>query len=471
MALRRVLGLASQRLPPTISRSLSTVGGVQEHDVVLLRQQGPKCPKWILTAPVRAGGRVKLAMGRSVAADDLLGRRLLDRVLDSGGSPVVIHEASLTNYVLHSNSSRLVTPIYPHDANTIVSLLDLNPVRPGEDDDILQQQASDGLAPPFEVFEAGTGMGSLTLHLARALHAANPPFPPDLRRKICAASAIRDPCAAGVALEPEDQAAFDSYRASRRLVLHSLDQSAERVKAACKFIRYFRRALYLPNIDFHIGTVEAYVSQRLAASSGQPFLSRAVLDVASPEEGAASVIQALHPGALLVVFQPSISQIAAFDIWERKTKQPVRLEKVIELSVGTLMDGLNDAGSGRPWSVKMWRAKADKGDAGEEVQVLRPKVGGRVVGGGFVAVYRRWPVEEMASESVPEEQDSDEPSQSDTELETQSEPEKSDTEPEPEHPDSEPKHQPEPEMGKPPNNRVSADSTGLSWLWGIGRRW
>ncbi|PHH73667.1 hypothetical protein CDD80_3649 [Ophiocordyceps camponoti-rufipedis] len=433
--------LASQRLPSVHRRSLSIVAGVQEHDVVLLRQQGKKGPKWTLTAPVRAGARIRLALGRSVAADHLLGKRLLDRVLDSGGFPVVVHEASLTNYVLHSSFERLAVPIYPHDANTIVSLLDLHPARPGEDDDALQQQAADGLTPPFEVFEAGTGMGSLTLHLARALHAANPPVPPDLRRTICAAPAIRDPSSAGVALEPEDQAVYDSYRASRRLVLHSLDQSAERVKAACKFVRHFRRALYFPTIDFHIGTVGAYMSQRLAASSGQPFLSRAVLDVASPEESAASVLQALHPGGLLVVFQPSISQIASFDVWA-KTNQPVQLEKVLELPVGTLMDGLNDAGGGRPWSVKMFRTKEDK-----EVQVLRPKVGLRVMGGGFVAVYRRWPIREMAAESVPEKQESDESSLSDTVMETQSEPE-SESDEEPEQPDTEPKHQPEPEMGK-----------------------
>ncbi|PFH56873.1 hypothetical protein XA68_15833 [Ophiocordyceps unilateralis] len=387
------------RLTLHFRRSLSTIGAFREHDVVFLRQHGPKSPRWHISTPLRAGSRVKLSFGRSIDADDLLGRRPLDRVCDSGGQPVILHEPTLANYVLHNSSSRLATPIYPHDANIIVALLDLHPARPGEDDDPDQQSDP---RPPFEIFEAGTGMGSLTLHLARAVHAANPSFPSALRRAICAAPAIRDPDVVGAELGTEDQATLDNYRASRRLILHSLDQNVSRVKAAFKFVRHFRRALYLPAVDFHVGTIEAYISLRLLSSSGRPFLSRAVLDVASPHEGAAPVIQALHPGSLLVVFQPSISQIAGFQEWCKRTGQPVLLEKAIELSVTTVVDGHNDAGGGRLWNVKMSIPRADKGAPDKQVQVLRPMVGGQVAGGGFVAVYRRWPAGEMSA-SVPEE--------------------------------------------------------------------
>ncbi|RDA89090.1 hypothetical protein CP532_2188 [Ophiocordyceps camponoti-leonardi (nom. inval.)] len=405
MAKRHVLRLTSLLTPPRV-RTLSTVSVVQEHDVVLLRQQGPKSPRWHLSAPLRCGSQIKLSYGRSVKVDDLIGRRLLDRVVDSAGLPVVVHEATLSSYVLHSTFTRLATPIYPHDANIIVSLLDFHPARPGEDADDVER--------PMEVFEAGTGVGSLTLHLARALHAANPALPPTLRRALCAAPACRDPENAAADLGPEDQAALDAYKASRRLILHTLDQSASRVKAAFKFIRHFRRALYLPTIDFHVGTVDSYISQRLVASEGRPFLSRAVLDLASPEESAAPVVQALHPGAVLIIFQPSISQIATFLAWCRETSQPLQLEKVIELPVTTVMHGLNDTGGGRPWTVKMGTVKADSTKA---VQIMRPKVGGSIAGGGFVAVFRRWPADGMSALAPEEPDESESPAESEREKE------------------------------------------------------
>ncbi|KAJ5987724.1 hypothetical protein N7481_002934 [Penicillium waksmanii] len=51
---------------------------------------------------------------------------------------------------------RHVTPIYPYDANLIVSLLDLHPNPP----------AAGVNKPQIEILECGTGHGSLTLHLA-----------------------------------------------------------------------------------------------------------------------------------------------------------------------------------------------------------------------------------------------------------------------------------------------------------------
>ncbi|RCI12528.1 hypothetical protein L249_1181 [Ophiocordyceps polyrhachis-furcata BCC 54312] len=410
MAKRHVSRLTFLLTPPRV-RTLSTVSVVQEHDVVLLRQQGPKSPRWHLTAPLRCGSQIKLSYGRTVKVDHLLGRRPLDRVVDSAGLPVVVHEPTLSCYVLHSSFTRLATPIYPHDAGTIVSLLDIHPVRPGEEE---EDDDGDSVGPPLEVFEAGTGVGSLTLHLARALHAANPPLPPTLRRALCAAHACRDPETVSADLGPEDQAALDVYKASRRLVLHTLDQSVSRAKAAFKFVRHFRRALYLPTIDFHVGTVDSYISQRLVASEGRPFLSRAVLDLASPEESAAPVVQALHPGAVLIIFQPSISQIANFQAWCRETSQPLQLDKVLELPATTVMHGLNDNGGGRPWTVKMGTVKADGGKA---VQIMRPKVGGSMAGGGFVAVFRRWPVDGMSVLAPEEADESESPAESEREKE------------------------------------------------------
>ncbi|KAM6509132.1 hypothetical protein FSOLCH5_012120 [Fusarium solani] len=168
------------RLCMPFCRFYSSSRTIQENDVLFLRQQGKRAPKWHLTAPLRADSRIRLSYGGSVNSSDLIGRSVLDTVVDSSGRSVVLHEPSMASYII--NSARYATPIYPHDANIIVSLLDLNISRPGE-----EEYDTDQTPPPFEIFEAGTGMGSLTLHLARALHAGNPTVPPSLRNALCGA--------------------------------------------------------------------------------------------------------------------------------------------------------------------------------------------------------------------------------------------------------------------------------------------
>ncbi|OAA37849.1 tRNA (adenine-N(1)-)-methyltransferase [Metarhizium rileyi] len=373
---------------------------IQEHDVLFLRQQGPKYPKWHLTAPLGADTSVRLSYGASVSAADLIGKNLLDVVHDSKGKRVLLQEPTLSSYII--NNERHATPIYPHDANTIVALLDLNPSRPTEEED-------EENAPPFEIFEAGTGMGSLTLHIARAIHAANPPFPSKLRRAICDAKfrPKSNPSLTRVDLDQEAEDALDKYRASRRAVIHTLDQKPKHTHAAYKLVRNFRRAQYLPSIDFHVGSIDEYLSSRLVESGGQPFLHRAILDLPSAHDHAERVIESMLPNGILILFNPSISQIADFQKWSAKTRQPVRLEKVLELPVSTTSDGVHDAGGGRHWDVKAVVTKALQGEDGKTVQVMRPKVGDRIAGGGFLAVLRRWPADRQI-EQEGEERDGDE---------------------------------------------------------------
>lgn len=233
-------------------------------------------------------------------------------------------------------------------------------------------------------------MGSLTLHLARALTAANPAVPSMLRDGLC--SARYKPEGRGLDLSDEVQAAYDSYRSSRRAVLHTLDQNTRHSRAANQLVRRYRRSIYYPTVDFHTGSISDYISPRLAETDGQPIFSHAILDLPSVEDYASPVIQALHPNGLLVVFAPSISQIARFQAWAAETKQPVRQERVIELDVSTTADGVLDTGGGREWDVKQVTPKNDP--TGVPVQVMRPKVGDRISGGGFVGVYRRWPIKQ-----------------------------------------------------------------------------
>lgn len=385
-----------------------------EHDVLFLRQQGRKYPKWHLTAPLRADSSVKLSYGASIPAADLIGKNILDVVQDSKGNRVVLQEPTLSSYIV--NNERHATPIYPHDANTIVALLDLNPSRPGEDE-------GDQDASPFEIFEAGTGMGSLTLHIARAIHAANPSITPALRHAICEAKfrPKSNPSTTRVDLETETEEAFDRYRASRRAILHTLDQKPKHTHAAYKLVRNFRRAQYLPSIDFHVGSIDEYLSGRLAESGGRPFLSRAILDLPSAHDNAERVIESLLPNGILILFKPSISQIADFQKWSTETRQPIRLEKVLELPVSTTSDGVHDAGGGRHWDVKTVVPKSSQGGDGKVVQVMRPKVGERIAGGGFVAVLRRWPVDQQPLEQDQEQEQEQEQDEKEGEEESNDE--------------------------------------------------
>ncbi|CAM1510047.1 Fc.00g003820.m01.CDS01 [Cosmosporella sp. VM-42] len=362
---------------------------VKENDVLFLRQRGEKSPKWHLTTPLRPDSRVKLSYGASLKGSDFIGKNILDTVKDHKGRDVVLHAPSMASYII--NSARMATPIYPHDAATIVSLLDFNLSRPGEEDD--------ESSPAFEVFEAGTGMGSLTLHLARALHAANPAVSPSLRKALTEAQYQRD--CFGLDLSPEDQAALDAYLPSRRAILHTLDRNPKHSRAAHKLIRNFRRALYFPNIDFHVGSIEEYISTRLAETHQAPFLSHAILDLPAADENADLVIKAMHPNAQLIIFNPSISQIADFQAWAMRTQQPVRLERVLELPVSTTADGVKENGGGKEWDVKTVIPRGEEAE-GKMVQVMRPKVGDRVAGGGFVAVLRRWPIQETGGQTVDE---------------------------------------------------------------------
>lgn len=80
-----------------------------ENDVLFLRQQGKRAPKWHLTAPLRADSRIRLSYGGSVNSSDLIGRSVLDTVVDSSGRSVVLHEPSMASYII--NSSRYATPV------------------------------------------------------------------------------------------------------------------------------------------------------------------------------------------------------------------------------------------------------------------------------------------------------------------------------------------------------------------------
>ncbi|KAM0116345.1 hypothetical protein ACP6JC_007103 [Aspergillus fumigatus] len=327
------------------------------------------------------------------------------------------------------------------DANLIVSLLDIHVTPPAEGS---QEQ------PPLEILESGTGHGSLTLHLARAIQAANsvpPPLPPKSQIQYLQGRPIRpgtdaekaDPKSTSNTIQEspdgfveqqteqqqqQQQQQWDAWRAHRRAIIHTVDVSPKFSAHAEKIVRGFRRGIYAGNVDFYVGHVENWIAEQkkvrasrsLLSSSPtvEPFLSYAILDMPSAHLRIPHVAPILKRDGILVVFMPSVTQVGDCVDLIRREKLPFILEKVVELGSGI--------SSGRFWDVRFavkksradpssWTEAADSAETEEDssdaaienvpaapegaarqddsVLVCRPKVGTRIVGGGFVGVWRR----------------------------------------------------------------------------------
>lgn len=308
----------------------------------------------------------------------------------------------------------------------------------------------------MEILESGTGHGSLTLHLARAIQAANsnpPPLPEKSQIQYLPDRALRpgeDAPETTVQKKQQQQQLdentaedpiqkqWDTWRAHRGAVIHTVDVSPKFSAHAEKIVRGFRRGIYAGNVDFYVGHVENWIAeqskQRAAASSAptgllssltnrdntnpQPFLSYAILDMPSAHMRIPHVAPILKRDGILAVFMPSITQIGDCVELIRRQRLPFVQEKVVELGAGI--------SGGRQWDVRfaVKKSKADpsswaesssssstdseegavqqdqdssssvieeEGEAQKEDSVLvcRPKVGTRIVGGGFVGIWRR----------------------------------------------------------------------------------
>ncbi|KAJ5679551.1 hypothetical protein N7462_007795 [Penicillium macrosclerotiorum] len=344
------------------------------------------------------------------------------------GPDVRLSLPTLEEYV--SLTPRLVTPIYSHDGNLIVSLLDIhvNPPAAGES------------PSPLEILESGTGHGSLTLHLARAIHAANTTPPPrpsrsqiqylENRASRPGEKDTKEETATG---HDKEQQEWDAWRAQRGAVVHTVDVSSKFSALAERNVRGFRRGIYAGDVDFYVGPVESWAAEQIkqrtktdllssltGQSSPEPFLSHAILDMPSAHLRIPHVAPILKRDGYLVVFMPSITQIGDCVQLIRKQRLPFVQERVVELGLGIT--------SGRHWDVRLafkksgadpssW-APSDADEAGpaaesdeafpeateniensptpaevakeeEPVMVCRPKVGIRTMGGGFVGIWRR----------------------------------------------------------------------------------
>lgn len=259
----------------------------------------------------------------------------------------------------------------------------------------------------MEIFEAGTGHGSLTLHLSRAIHGADTPDP-------------RIPPSSPAASEDEREDVYKTWRENRQAVIHSLDRSSAHSAHAQNVVKSFRRGMYFPHIDFHVGEIGDYLSSRLASTNQEPFLSHAILDLPDPSLYLEILGQALNPFGKLVTFSPSITQTVHCLETVEEQGLPFMLERVLEVGAGFGSGGREwDVRSVLPRSIQRnMKAAEETSEASEESNdnesegltqtsgesdvksfqdkrkegweiACRPKVGLSIEGGGFIGLWRR----------------------------------------------------------------------------------
>lgn len=399
-------------IPAQCRRSYADTRPFAAGDHIMLRPARDRTASPVLRGPLKPGRKIDTHKG-ILQHDDIIGKRVRDTVrtatLKSGkdGADFRLQEVTLDEYVRFSR--RLVTPIYPADANLIVALLDLHP-------DVYDPEHAG--RERLEILEAGTGHGGLTLHLSRAIHAANPPRP-----KI----STNEDSEQKQELDAEVEEEHEAWKARRQAILHTIDVKPQYSEHAEQTIAAFRHGQYLHNVDFHTGSVSDWVSSALTTRDSVPFLSRAFLDLPNADTHIATVAEALKVDATLIVFNPSITQITDCVLKIKQEGIPLELDRVIEL-------GVNGGSGGREWDVRPVRpraaqktpaapepatdeavdAEADGEQEGqsrdEEVlqqaqtlqtpeaesepeekwhMVCRPKVGDKIVGGGFLGVFRK----------------------------------------------------------------------------------
>jgi tRNA A58 N-methylase Trm61 len=348
--------------------------------------------------------------GSWIDSEELLGRKATACYIRSQkGHLHTVQLPSLDQYV--SLTPRRVTPIYASYASTIVSLLDINPVpwRSAE-------EGPDQISPRINILEAGTGHGSLTLHLARAIAASNPPQPVRL-------PAPND----AIKADESSKALLQQWQRwksqQRRAIVHTIDVDLKNRIHAEKVVRGFRQGQYWAHVDFHHGNVRDWLKTRT-----EPHLMDYVLlDMPGVHRQLQQVHSVMKDDAKLLVFVPSITQIGDCVRMIAEHDLPLTMIDTVELGEGI--------STGRKWDVRL--VKPRKSDAApvelgedavsqaqatedvdtdrlgnsladeeaalqqndlleaqsspseEPVMICRPRVGERLVGGGFVAIFRK----------------------------------------------------------------------------------
>lgn len=250
----------------------------------------------------------------------------------------IVAEPTLDEYT--SMIKRKAQPIYSMDANAIVLLADI---------DVEVPECKEGNVNPKCYLEAGTGNGSLTLSICGAIHGAN-------------------------AL-----ARYYNDMSKRGAILYSIDRREDHLKMGAWNVRSYKRGRYTHDVEFDVYPLPL----EWISSHPDVELSGVFLDLPDPHVFFADIAKSMCLDATLVVFCPSITQIlkcreVLADSRMKNDPIDLLLVKTVELPPG-------NGGGTREWDVNTVFTR----ETGEKVTVCRPRVGARVVGGGFVGIFKR----------------------------------------------------------------------------------
>ena len=212
-----------------------------------------------------------------------------------------------------------------------------------------------------------------------------------------------------------------------------MDVSAQYSEHARKIVHGFRRGLYSGDISFHVANVsdwldQQFIDRKLETSTDKSFLDHIILDMPDSYQQVEKATSALHTNGSLLLFNPSITQIISAVESVRTKRLPLLLERVVELGPGLC--------GGKEWDVRAVKPRAllkaqqersfgrriredekavlPEGDVetsteisensfsrdGEQYQaaaddirgfqmICRPKAFARLVGGGFLGLWKK----------------------------------------------------------------------------------
>ncbi|KAK5050410.1 hypothetical protein LTR84_003691 [Exophiala bonariae] len=297
-----------------------------------------------LSKPLIKNGKTPVR-GGDIPHNDIIGREASKPFFASSSKDKLfrISRPTITQYI--SQTPRLVTPIYSEYAETIVSLLDIHTTPFRSEDDANETFTT----PPLEILDSGTGHGSLSLHLARAITTANPP-PLDLPVIKPAPSKHRTQSTLETT-EPNPETPDDPNRAwtewkrTRRAVIHSVEAIRKTSRHAETVVRGYRQGQYWPHIDFHQSDLSAWLSTQTAQRDHAPFLSYVFLDLPDVQERLKECFPAMHDGAKVVIFVPSITQVS-------ECVKMIKKDRDLRLNVDTVVELGEGISNGRIWTVR-----------------------------------------------------------------------------------------------------------------------
>ena len=348
------------------NRFLSYVANAfKEGDLAIVRRLKNPTQAY-LTKPLKKGVVVQTHNGE-FSHDDIIGkpkrvylryRMKENEKFNIGDDKFIVTEPTLDEYT--SLVKRLAQPIYSFDATILVQLADIDIDIPKIVNEVGEIKLENH---PKHFLEAGTGNGSLTLSICNAIHAAN-----------------------GLAKHYND-------KSLRGAILHSVDRNGMHSSVGKANVSNYKNGRYVDDVEFYVSeTPSAWLNEHMQQKKNpEPYLSGVFLDLPNPEEYLHDIARHMKLEATLIVFCPSVTQILQCkkvieDSRRASTDSHQKRENLIDLTLTKTIELPPGNGGGtREWDVKTVFTRESE----ENVSICRPKVGLKVVGGGFVGVFKK----------------------------------------------------------------------------------